>query len=54
MFLGKRLGEAQDSELQAQWFAAAFHLERLLSLRPADQSFTQRLARAKEHWRTKN
>jgi len=38
--------QAQDSELQAQWFAAAFHLKRLLSLHPGDPSLTQRLDRA--------
>jgi WD40 repeat protein len=43
--------EAQDSELQAQWFAAAFHLERLLSLQADNPSLTQRLARAKENLR---
>ena len=43
--------QAQDSELQAQWFAEAFHLDRLLALRPGDVSLTQRLARAKAHLR---
>jgi hypothetical protein len=46
--------EAQDSELKAQWFAAAFHLERLVALRSGDPSLTQRLARAKEHLRNRN
>jgi WD40 repeat protein len=46
--------EAQDSELQGQWFAAAFHLERLLSLQADDPSLTQRLACAKEHLRNRN
>lgn len=41
--------EAQDSELQEQWSAAAFHLERLLALRPGDQSLKERLARARRH-----
>jgi hypothetical protein len=43
--------QAQDSERQTQWFAAAFHLQRLLTLRPDDVSLTQRLTRAKEHLR---
>jgi WD40 repeat protein len=46
--------EAQDSELQGQWFAAVFHLERLLLLQADDPSLTQRLARAKEHLRKRN
>src|SRR5206468_11244257 len=40
--------EAQDSELQKQWFAAAFHLQHLSSIRPGDQSVLERLARARE------
>src|ERR1043165_8241504 len=43
---------AEESELQQQWFAAAFHLQRLLALRPGDQSLIRRLARATE--RTQN
>jgi WD40 repeat protein len=43
--------EAQESELQGQWFAAVLHLEKVLSLRPADAAIIQRLARAKEHLR---
>jgi WD40 repeat protein/serine/threonine protein kinase len=46
--------EAQDSELQGQWFAAAFHLEHLLSLQADDPSLTQRLARAKANLRNRN
>jgi WD40 repeat protein len=37
--------EAAKSELQQQWLAAAFHLERLLALRPGDQALSGRLAR---------
>jgi dipeptidyl aminopeptidase/acylaminoacyl peptidase len=43
--------QARDSELQAQWFAAAFHLEHLLPLRSGDSSLIQRLAHAKERLR---
>jgi WD40 repeat protein len=39
--------QAEDSELKEQWFAAAFHLEYLLSCRPGDGSLTRRLALAK-------
>ena len=46
--------QAHQSELQAQWFAAVFHLEHLLSLRSGDAALTQRLARAKEHLRNGN
>jgi hypothetical protein len=46
--------EARDSELQGQWFAAAFHLQRLLSLQADDPSLIQRLAGAKEHLRNRN
>jgi WD40 repeat protein len=46
--------EAQDSELQGQWFAAAFHLQRLLSLQADDLSLIQRLARAKENLRNRH
>jgi WD40 repeat protein len=46
--------QAQDSELQEQWFAAAFHLEQLLKLRPGDASLTRRLARAEAHVRKGN
>jgi WD40 repeat protein len=41
--------QARDSERQAQWFAAAFHLQRLLALRPDDLSLPQRLTHAKEY-----
>jgi len=46
--------QAEDSELQAQWFAAAFHLEHLLPLRPGDTTVSQRLAQAKDHLRNRN
>jgi WD40 repeat protein/serine/threonine protein kinase len=46
--------EAQESEMQGQWSAAAFHLERLARLHADDPSLTQRLARAKEHLRNGN
>jgi hypothetical protein len=39
--------QAEDSELKEQWFAAAFHLEYLLSCRPGEGSLTRRLALAK-------
>jgi WD40 repeat protein len=41
--------EAEESELEQQWFAAAFHLQRLLSMRPGDPSLSERLARAQQH-----
>jgi hypothetical protein len=40
---------AEQSELEQQWFAVAFHLQRLLSLRPGDSSLGERLARAENH-----
>jgi hypothetical protein len=43
--------QAQESEVQAQWFAAVFHLERLGSLKPDDASLEKRLAQAKDHLR---
>ncbi|MGO8930069.1 MAG: WD40 repeat domain-containing serine/threonine protein kinase [Limisphaerales bacterium] len=46
--------EAEESELEQQWFAAAFHLQRLLSMRPGDQSLTERLTRAKAFLRSGN
>ena len=46
--------QAEDSELQAQWFAAAFHLEHLVPLRPGDTAISQRLAQAKDHLRNRN
>jgi WD40 repeat protein len=39
--------QASDSENRRQWSAAAFHLERLLSIRPGDQSLVERLTRAR-------
>jgi WD40 repeat protein len=41
--------EAAKSELGQQWFAAAFHLERLLVLRPGDRALSERLARVNGH-----
>ncbi len=41
--------QAEDCEMQRQWFAAAFHLERLLAIRNGDQSLADHLARVKEH-----
>ncbi|MGA2863280.1 MAG: protein kinase [Verrucomicrobiota bacterium] len=46
--------QAEDSELRHQWFAAAFHLQHLLALRPGDQSLTKRLAQAMEHLKKAN
>jgi WD40 repeat protein len=39
--------QARQSELEAHWFAALFHLEHLLSLQPGDSSLGHRLAHAK-------
>jgi len=39
--------QANDSENRRQWSAAAFHLERLLSIRPDDRSLVERLTRAR-------
>ena len=39
--------QAEDSEMQRQWSASAFHLERLLVLHPGDQSISEHLARVK-------
>ncbi len=41
--------EAEDSEQAQQWFAAAFHLRRLLLVRPGDQDVATRLYRANDH-----
>ena len=41
--------QAEDSERHAQWSAAAFHLQRLLSLGSAEASVTQRLASVRGH-----
>ncbi|MGD0260967.1 MAG: serine/threonine-protein kinase [Verrucomicrobiota bacterium] len=46
--------QAEESELEQQWFAAAFHLQRLLSMRPGDQSLAERLARAQERLKSGN
>ena len=40
--------EAARSEHEGQWFAAAFHIGKLLALRPGDNSLTERLSRARE------
>jgi WD40 repeat protein len=40
---------AEQSELEQQWFAVAFHLRHLLSLRPGDSSLSERFARAENH-----
>jgi WD40 repeat protein len=39
--------QAWESEAELQWFAAAFHLERLLALRPGDAAIMERLNAAK-------
>jgi len=39
--------QAELSEGEGQWSAVVFHLERLLSLRPADQTLSVRLALAR-------
>jgi len=41
--------QAEDSEIQHQWSAAAFHLERLLAMRNGDQPLANRLAAVKGH-----
>ncbi|HRY47305.1 MAG TPA: protein kinase [Candidatus Paceibacterota bacterium] len=41
-------GEALQCEQYRQWFAAVFHLERLLDLRPEDSLVSSRLAAARE------
>jgi WD40 repeat protein len=41
--------QARQSELEEEWFAAAFHLERLQAVSGEDPSLKQRLAQAKEH-----
>ena len=38
--------QAEESDLEKQWFAVVFHLQRLLLMRPGDQSITERLERA--------
>lgn len=38
--------QAEESEMQADWRGAAFHLKRLLLLKPEDRSISNRLARA--------
>ncbi len=43
--------QAEESEQERQWFAAIFHLTRLLVLRPGDSEVTGRLAHAQEQWR---
>jgi hypothetical protein len=46
--------QAEESELAQQWFAAAFHLQRILSNRPGDSSLTERLARAQQQLKSGN
>ena len=46
--------EAQDSESQGQWSAAAFHLQHLMALRPGDKSLAGRLARARDQVHIRN
>ncbi|MDB6121940.1 MAG: repeat-containing protein [Pedosphaera sp.] len=46
--------EAESSEIEKHWFAAAFHLKQLLSMRPGDQSLLERLNRVNKHWDKKN
>jgi WD40 repeat protein len=46
--------EAEESELEQHWFAADFHLRRLLSMRPGDSSLTERLARVRARLRSGN
>ncbi len=41
--------QAEECELQEEWFAGAFHLERLLSLRPGNVALKERVAQAKAH-----
>jgi WD40 repeat protein/serine/threonine protein kinase len=40
--------QAQDSDLNDQWFAAAFHLKRLSLLRRSDRSLPERLVRTQD------
>ena len=46
--------EAEKSELEKQWFAVVFHLERRLAMQPGDQPLTERLARAREYLKNGN
>jgi WD40 repeat protein len=41
--------EAGKSEKEERWFAAVFHLQRLLAMQPGDASLTARLANAQAH-----
>jgi WD40 repeat protein len=43
--------QAEECEVQQQWFAEAFHLNRLLMLRPGDQSIITQLNAVNEHVR---
>jgi hypothetical protein len=43
---------ARDCETEKQWFAAAFHMQRLLELRPGDAALSARLERARRQMRT--
>ena len=44
--------QAEISETQEAWSAVVFHLGRLLSLRPADQTLADRLVQARAHVKT--
>jgi len=39
--------QVQESRMRGDWFAARFHLERLLMLRPEDTSLSEQLSQAK-------
>jgi len=39
---------ARDCETEKQWFAAAFHMQRLLELRPGDAALSDRLEHARQ------
>jgi WD40 repeat protein len=41
--------EAEQSAIDQQWYATAFHLEQLLSVDPGNESLLKRLAKAKQH-----
>jgi hypothetical protein len=41
--------QAQDSELQKEWFAVVFHLEHLNALRPGDPEVLRRLETARRN-----
>ena len=45
--------QAEESEMDEQWFAAVFHLERLLARHP-DAALTKRLKCARAHLNSNN